>query len=49
MHLDAEPARDRDDLLAHFDVGARRRRISCGVLVYQATPSSIAMIYHLSQ
>jgi hypothetical protein len=35
VHLDAEPARDLDDLPGHVDVGARRCRVASGVIVDQ--------------
>jgi hypothetical protein len=35
VHLDAEPARDLDDLPGHLDVGARRCRVSSGTIVHQ--------------
>jgi hypothetical protein len=43
VHLDAEPARDLDDLLGHLDVGARRRGVASGVIVHQASRSCISL------
>jgi hypothetical protein len=33
MHGDAERIRDCDDLLGHFDIGVRRRRIAGRMIV----------------
>jgi hypothetical protein len=50
VHLDAEPARDLDDLPGHVDVGARRCRVASGVIVEEpdARRTSLITLAYLS-
>jgi hypothetical protein len=42
VDADRQGFRGGDDLIGHFDVGARRRRISRGVIVDEQTSAKIA-------
>ena len=43
VHGNVERAGDRDDLLGHLDVRARRRRVATWVIVDQSTARFIAL------
>jgi hypothetical protein len=46
VHCDTERARDLHDRLRHLDVGARRRRITRGMVVQeQVTRTSVQILF----
>jgi hypothetical protein len=44
MHLNAELARDLDDLFGHLDVRARRVRVAARMIVHEASARLIELI-----